>query len=276
MNCVRAPIAALALAGLLALAGCGGGSSSMNGSDASPDRASAPDVGPIDGGVDVVTDTGRPPKEAGGDAGCSPLSLTKFEPYYAVPVGPHEGACTDKQLTDVVDDCFAPSATMLACDTWVNATENAECLGCWSGPETNPTWTPIIYANNGGQEILIDVGGCIALADPSQIMCAKAIEYVMQCEIEACLPVCKIPADNDLTALGKCSGEADKTVCAGYVAAASLCETKLNTSPAGFCFNAFTDSSDLVRFFELSCGPVPTKDAGPPKDAAADATPKRD
>jgi hypothetical protein len=249
-------IASFAL--LLPIFGCGTASSSTGAPDAASDRHPTPDAGHAE------AEAGLPPPTDAGDAGdsCSPRSVATFKPAYSLPIGPYAGACTLQQLSDMVSDCFAPSATKPACDEWVNATENMTCLDCWEGPETSSVWTPIIYANNGGQEVLIDVGGCIALADPSQLACAQSIEYVMQCEIAACLRACPIPPDNDLTALTKCSGEADMNGCADYVAAASECETNLSTSPAAFCFNAFSDSNDLLRFFDLSCGPTPPKDAG--------------
>jgi hypothetical protein len=267
MGHVRSSLRVVSFASLLIqVFGCGT-ASSPTAPDAAPDRHSTSDAGHAEAEASVP-----PPTDAGdGGDSCSPRSVATFKPVYSEPIGPYTGSCTLEQLSDMVSDCFAPSATKPACDEWVNATENMGCLDCWEGPETSSVWTPILYANNGGQEVLIDIGGCIALADPSQLACAHSIEYVMQCEIAACLEACPIPPDNDLTALSKCSGEADMHGCADYVASASECETSLSTSPAAFCFNASSDSNDLLRFFDLSCGPTPPKDAGSPaKDTGAD------
>jgi hypothetical protein len=215
--------------------------------------------------------SGPPQVDAGADAShaCVPGSLAGFEPAYMTPVGPYANACTVAQLTDAVDACFGPSSSASACNDWVDASANLGCLNCWSGPETNLIWTPILYAVHGGQEVEIDTGGCIALADPSELACAKSVEAIQQCELAACLPSCIIPSDDDLTAITKCTSEANMGECLKYAEAAAACESALGAGPAAFCLDAFMSAADLIDFFALSCGPKPSDGGSSPLDGGA-------
>jgi hypothetical protein len=250
------------------LVGCGSSSSSMGAADAAADQRRAH---PTRDASPAEAEASGPSQADAGDASslkCEPGSISGFKPTYRTPVGPYAEACTVAQVTDAVSSCFGPSSSVSACNAWVDASVNLGCLNCWSGSVTSPIWTPIIYATHGGQEVEIDIGGCVALADPSALSCAQSIEYIRQCELAACLPSCIIPADNDLTAISKCSAEADMGSCSKYAEAAAVCESALATSPAEFCLTAFMSSADLLEFFVLSCGPKSSSDGGPsPMDA---------
>jgi hypothetical protein len=236
-------------------------------------------------GGDGDAETGAAAPDAGYDDGgsCSPGSLASFMPVYNLPVGPYLGACSTKQLSDAVADCWAPSASASKCSAWVDDKDNAGCLGCWAGPVTSSTWAPMLYAENGGQEFIVDYGGCIQLADPSQLACARYVEYATECEIAACLAACPIPASGTTTAIDNCSQEAASGGCASYFSMvdgmdASACQSPDSTSnPAGFCMGATTpgasteDADDLLRFFTLSCGYAPDVASPPPPGDAGSA-----
>jgi hypothetical protein len=216
--------------------------------------------------------------DAGGDVStgtCSPASVTDFTPTYNLPVGPRAGACSDEQIQAAVNDCFAPpdggaTGGASVCQSWVTDTKNAGCLSCWAGSLTDMTWAPIL--ESGGLEIIFNVGGCIALADPAELLCARAVEYEVECEIAACLAACPISASGDPTAQLDCIVQADMGGCATFTANAAKCTKELaaSKSPANYCLhidphgkNALEFARNLVRYMTLACGAAPASDAGP-------------
>jgi len=239
---------------------------------------------PADAGYaayDAGTRGGESPPAA---VSCAPGALASFEPHFYGNVGPYAGACSDAQLDTMVAACFAASATKPACDSWVDDTANAGCLACWAGPTdgmggaTVTSWAPVLYTTNGGQAVVINEGGCIALADPSALMCAQNTEYAFECDFAACESACPIPAMGDDTAmmtatndLFDCFTVAESGGCASYAAQASTCESSLMNGPAGFCYTAAMVPDDLLKYLRLACGarpqdaglPVPPEDGGP-------------
>jgi len=227
------------------VAACGESSQGSNG-------GAKADAAPIDSGVH---DSG-----SSGDDGsvCFPGSLGDFTPSYVPPVGPHAGACTSEQLTSLGSSCFATPADPSACNAWLETSTNAGCSRCWGWeqPVSDTTWGPYVTAmSDGGSELLFNLGGCIALADPMQVSCAKAVEAKLQCELAACLPTCGLPKDGDTTAVQHCYADADTRVCASYVSGLSVCESPdASTNPAAFCYSAQTLLNSLIEYLTLACG----------------------
>ena len=249
----------------------------------------APSVGAFlsDGGAsDARSDTEHvepPYPDAGAspdrslDASCSPGTTTNFAPVFNLPVGPYAGACTTSQLEAVVSDCFASTAMSTDCNKWVDDAKNAACVACALGPLTAATWAPVLYADDGA-ELFLNLGGCVALADPSQLTCAEAFEYATECNVAACLTACPIPPSGSTTAFYGCLTAADEDggACATYADKAVTCTAALNpdasTSPASFCLGigsspdaGASPDDPLLRFLTLACGPAPAVDAGSPK-----------
>jgi len=123
---------------------------------------------------------------------------------------------------------------------------------------------------NGGVELFFNLGGCIDLADPSQLDCAKATEAKLQCELAACVGPCGLPSNGDTKANEACYAAADESVCASYVKGLSVCEAAdAAMNPAAFCYQAVHLQDPLLEYLTLVCGAAP--DGGlTPKDASAD------
>jgi hypothetical protein len=232
-------------------------------------------------GVDAgALPDGGPPSDAGAydaakaalDASCTPGSLTSFMPAYNLPSGPFKGVCSASQLEDALSLCFGSGAKSGGyCDTWVNASKNADCVACALGPWTGSTWPPILYANNGA-ELFLNVGGCIALADPSQLTCAEAYEYDTECELAACQATCPVPTSDD-SPFKSCvnAADGDAGACSSYAGKKASCaadlESNTNTSPASFCVDnggLASDTDALLRYLTLACGTGPMEEAGSP------------
>jgi hypothetical protein len=160
------------------------------------------------------------------------------------------------------------------CNKWVDATKNASCVACTLGPLTSVTWAPILYADDGA-ELFYNVGGCIALADPSKLTCAEAFEYGTECALAACQAACPVPTGPD-NAFSRCVGQADGDggACETYASKVATCTAALapdaSTSPASFCLELdSTDPDYLLRYLTLACGYAASDDAGPPADAGS-------
>jgi hypothetical protein len=265
----RGMLASWVWAAVLAV-GVGCSSSSTGGSNDGGQHAMPPDA-TADAGLDAghVADA---MKKSDAPVMCAPQSIVDFKPVLHGQVGPYANACTVAQLTDLVNACF--SDDMPACDSFVNNPANTACNNCWSGPFTQAAWAPFLYVNNPGQSTYTNVAGCIALSDPSALMCAQQQEYAFECIIAACEAACPVPTTGDPTdainAFNNCIGEAECGVCTKYSAAADSCGAVLAASgPAAYCSQANMNSDDLLKYFLLACGPAPS-DAGS-GDASTDA-----
>jgi hypothetical protein len=236
-------------------------------------------------GLDVSSPDAIPP------APCAPGNVSGFSPMWRAPAHLHAGACSYEQLAGLVEDCFAtatpdggPGASQARCNEWVEDSNNASCLSCWAAPVTAATWPPVVYLSSsaGGQEVFINIGGCIHLLDPSEDKCALNIEYELQCDLAACAPSCPIPGMGDTTraidALDQCLSHASSGVCSAYGDPANQCAEMLTgdggNSPAALCYAANSNVDAFLQYLLLACGPAvspPPSDGGVPTDAASDS-----
>jgi hypothetical protein len=247
------------LATIAALAGCG--TASHPATDPQ-DAGSAEDGSSLADGGDATTN-GEPPTM------CLPGDVSHFLPTYTPPVGPNVGACTSIQLEALVTDCFAAFASSATCDPWENDPANAACLGCWSGAATASRWAPYLYVNSPGETDYLNVAGCVALADPGALSCARSLEAALECDFAACLQACPIPTTSTLAglqmaqaALDECYDRADQGGCKTFVDEATACAAPLQDGgAASFCFLASRQTPSLLQFFTLACGGA-TRDAG--------------
>jgi hypothetical protein len=203
---------------------------------------------------------------------CPPVDAASFAPTWHPPAGPNLGACTDAQLSALIPACFETTSTTTTCGAWLYDPTNSTCLACWQGSVGAATWAPFVHVDNPGEADYVNIGGCVALADPPEIACAHSIQAQLECEMASCLTHCAVP-DPDagaaahasaLTVLQSCYDYVDRTECESYVAAVSECAAPLEVDggPVGFCFSANGNNSDLLRLFTLACG----GDAGVPPD----------
>jgi hypothetical protein len=261
-------LASVRCAAVFVTATTGCSSSSGGGVDAGRDALV------VDAPAEVVMDAGHDAdamkKEA--SSTCAPGSLADFKPTDHGQIGPYANQCTVTQLTDVVADCFAPSATMPACDSWVNDMSNNGCLACWAGNVTAANWAPVLYVDNPGQSTYDNVAGCFALSDPTQAACAKTNEYAFECAIAACETSCPVPVMGEdmqsaIDAFTQCFGAAACGECASYTNPAQDCGSAILSGggPAAYCTDINMNSADFLKYAILACGPPPS-DAG-----AADA-----
>jgi hypothetical protein len=281
------------------LLACGSGCSSSNGNAHS---------GPVDAGRDslVLIDTAMPPRDANPYAwneaapSCQPNSPAAFAPVKVAPV--KNAVCTTAQVTGMVTQCFDPmtGTSSAACATWKAVAENQECMESCpvmsdyakTAATTNPPpppagpWGPLIEVVSQSSILLLNLGGCVAAADPSAAAqsCADAMNAQLECEYYVCAANCPIPTTDDAMvaidaeeAYQNCTLAADSGPCLGYANAANACIADLpGTTPAEFCLDASLLSGDPVTFdpaFEKlignQCGGKAATDAGPP-DAPAD------
>jgi hypothetical protein len=200
------------------------------------------------------------PFDAGGAPqaqSCVPGDVPTFAPLWRPPPGPQVGACTSTQVSAALAACFSAGSTGQDCQSWAQAgAEAAACLDCLVGPVTSRAWGPVVYVNDLGGAAFANVGGCVALADPTQTPCGQAIQAAFECEMAACLALCPMPqtaSQMTTDALTACFRAADGAGCSSYAAAASACVA--NTGPASaFCFQAGQDQGALEQALNLSCG----------------------
>ncbi len=246
--------------------------------------------------VYVYPDSGPPPPQDSGaplpPPPCGPSDVSMLMPSWKPPVGPNAGACSDAQLTSLVASCFTKTSSFAMCNAWLHDPNNQTCFGCWQGPVSAAMWAPFVYARTPGETDYVNIGGCVALADPAQLACGQAIQAEFECEMQACLNACPIPAEPSPSADGgeggapdagtfdaavvegavqnlyACFNYVDQTGCSRYVQAVAACAPALeDAGPAAFCFVANNDTNALKQLFTLACGGAPA-DGGPPPDAA--------
>ncbi len=216
--------------------------------DAAPDAPPDPAPTPFDAGG-----TSPPPAEAGA---CAPGDVADFAPDWRPPPNSFTGDCSAAQLQSAVDACFGEKATPGSCAAW-RATGDADgCIECLISPSVSRTWAPIV--STLGELELFNVGGCVALADPTQLACAQAVQAALQCEMNACFGLCRLPDSGEPAAvqgaLGGCFQAAGAAGCTAYASAASACVADAGT--VSFCYQAPQDDTALVQLLGVACGPA--------------------
>jgi hypothetical protein len=223
---------------------------------------------------------------------CQPASPSGFSPVAISPA--KRAVCTAGQIADLTTDCYAPGATSAACAAWHGDVANMMCFDACpvvstfaaspalKNPPPSPSgpWGPLVSIVTSSSITFVNLGGCLAAADPSSAAqdCAQAINAQFECEYYACAANCPIPSEADasttedaLGAFQNCMLSADSGPCASYASAADACEAKIPaSSPGEFCLNGSLLSANPVSFnpaFEQlvgdQCGGKPSSDGGP-------------
>jgi hypothetical protein len=243
--------------------------------DARPDRGSdvkdagvrpdARDAAGPDGrgeaGACTAVPVGVIPSHGGGacpsDSGsCSPGDLTTFGPSRvpALAGTPHSAACTTAQITDLFDACASSTGSGAACATFQSSYAN--CYACVLTPIGGASYGPILSVGGFGE---VNVGTCIALAEPCNQDCGYAVLAELECQFQACNPggSCASP-----TADLACFSAALTCGCSPFAFVASACTKELQAAPtehpaASVCIGNSTETfaDNFVRIANYFCGP---------------------
>jgi hypothetical protein len=226
-----------------------------------------------------------------GASSCRPGDVQTYVPSaYRPATAAWQGVCVAVAGQDAgspiqlfYDACLGPGASKDACTTFTQT--YPACAACILTPATADQYGPVIgysgVAQGYGGFVQPNVAGCIELTDPSKgLSCAKAVQALSGCELEACEANCPVHDSASLDAYGQCAREVDGAGggdaapaggCQSYATKAS-CRADEADSSASTClspsFKAYYDFA-----VPLFCGAQPTAspDAGmPQKDATTD------
>jgi hypothetical protein len=200
------------------------------------------------------------------DAGntCQPGDVRTFQPSNYHPAAPtSQGACLvsgrGDRIQQFYDACLGGAATNDACISF--KTYHPACANCIVTPDTAEHYGPLIDHHGF---LAMNVAGCLELAVPAAISCAKSVQALSGCDLAACEANCRVSDAKSLAEYDTCASVADGAGCSPYAAAAAC---------AGALRDAGSESSrcletDFGRFYHevvpLFCG------AAAPADAATD------
>ncbi len=214
---------------------------------------------------------GTLPSEDGGPAPvCAPGSAAGFMPAWHAP-RPKMTSCTSAQVDSYLQ-CLTDATTTLnpgSCTEWTGALSASDdaCLTCLSSNESDSTYGPLVRLPT---ELLINVAGCIALAEGKAdgSGCGGALQSDEECERAVCLPTCPTATTSQLSAEQSCETDANQLasdggaggVCATYALAATCAgaiELDGGSSAAAACFGgAGGGASAQFKAVALAfCGP---------------------
>ncbi len=255
-------LVASSFAGGLVVA-CSSPTSGVGPSDSGPTGSDAPQA------ADVVVDVGP----------CEPASVSGFAPTAVAPiVAP---ACSDTaQIPVFLGDCYSEAGTQAGCSNWQGLPANFSCAySCLNTPygaqsvtpgamppQPLAQWGPTVAIPNPGQSNWLNLGACMAVADPSTEGqgCATALTNSFECAYFACIavPGCSVPnppeselGQERLKALQACFAAAGKGVCSSYQDSVKSACADADAGPGAFCFSAATDdSAALTKMLTQECG----------------------
>jgi hypothetical protein len=189
---------------------------------------------------------------------CSPGAVTGTPPW--VPPVARLGQCTPPQLDDYFSRCIDPSTgTVPTCTAWYQEPANARCYGCLLvNPDAEAYGAAIRIP--GTTTFQINTPGCLALAEPCNLPCAKAALAQVVCAYASCDPQNNCAGASD-TVLAAClkkataePGTSTACACQGYAASAK-CLGEISGVAAQKCAGA--DSVTLyANVAAFLCGPV--------------------
>ena len=118
--------------------------------------------------------------------------------------------------------------------------------------------------------ITTNVAGCIELADPDGMPCAKSLQALGGCELAACEANCPVADAASRVVYDGCVGAADQAGCRPYVALAACASAEADAGLAATCLlGSFADFYAAVA--PLFCGAPQVDAAVAPFDASTDA-----
>jgi hypothetical protein len=230
----------------------------------------ATSANPWDGSLGGASDgTGSSGAFVGTDAdACQPGSVATYRSdAYHPASGPAQGACiaddAGDPITEFYDQCLGPNRANDLCNQFRQA--NAACVACILTPETAAKYGPIL--DHGGF-VTANVGGCLELAgdqqqepDASELPCAKAVQALAGCELDACGANCPVDDGASLTEYDACAASAAAAGCQSYETAADCADAEGEASAFGAaCLSDFQTFYDVV--VPVFCGPSLPGDSG--------------
>jgi len=258
----------------------------------------APDAGALDARMDATTDVAReartdaPADRARMDEGvdaakcvpvevatvpahggpacpmdgstCFPGDVTRLSPQWVPPLTgtPHANACTTAQIADFYASCLGPGDTLSACNAFQSA--DATCFHCLATESTAPEYGPLIYYNGAFPVDVLNVAGCIALAEPCNLPCAKAALAYQTCALAACNPGGGPCNGATNTAILSCVAQAETACgCLGYTIPDD-CYKSLIADPAAHPAVGLCHLTAAPTFDEASYSAIATIMCGPP------------
>jgi len=209
---------------------------------------------PAHGGGACPPDSGTP--EAGS---CSPVDVTSFSPKLVSPYPgtPHSGDCTTANISDLFDACAGSTGTAIACSAFMAA--HPTCVACALTSVTGPAYGPTLSTGGFAE---VNVGTCIALAEPCNRACGDAVLAQLECQFQACDPGLGgncggyTPSD-DLA----CFATALGCGCSAFATVARACTAELQAAPddhpaASLCLGSSTGTfqDNFLRIVDYFCG----------------------
>ncbi len=186
--------------------------------------------------------------------GCSPKDVSTFVPSWIPPV-PRLGQCSTAQLDTFFAACIDASADVNACNAWGENAANKTCLGCLLTDNRAAAYGAGIVIQGVGT--LINIPGCVALAEPCNRPCAEAMLASILCAYMSCDPTpggnCAVSDDATLRTQQSCLLQATMAAtpsCAFRAyAPAEACKQQLTGPSIAKCGGPFRS---LATFM---CGP---------------------
>ena len=216
--------------------------------------ANAADAGATDAGSDASANPDAlvcPPPASGT---CAPGNVSGFAPTWKPPTGAKQGKCTASQVATYYSQCAANGATPTACTAWRSNSSNATCGGCIESKETASSWGPLVFLDNGVEQI--NAGGCVALLEPCNAPCAEAYEAAATCDLAACESNCPVGTDPaSFAAYKACVATADSCGCSKWTPFAACTDSlKGPLHPASICVDAPDFQTYFMQVVPVFCG----------------------
>jgi hypothetical protein len=246
----------------------GGGDAAVDaGQDAGDDVPGEGGDGAFDAGPCTAVSVPALPQRGGpacpNDAStCFPGDMTGFIPRWVPPVPgmPHLGACTAKQISDALAQCLGSTSNATGCSTWKS--QNPACSACVMTASNASQFGAVIVF---GVELLVNLGACVALAEPCNEACGEAVQADRLCSVTACDPnqgPCAVTGAASAATYNACFSAADTTCgCTSFGTAATQCLGALASTPsahpaATLCgLNVSDFDSRFTAVATFLCGP---------------------
>jgi hypothetical protein len=186
---------------------------------------------------------------AAADLTCKAQSTTGWKPTWIPPAGLHKNKCDSSQLYAFVSACGAKTATHDTCQAFLKASENTICASCIVTPDDAASYGPFITDWYGGN---LNVPGCLAALDSTQLQTAKDIQAADQCFAKSCAAGCSDASEDKQN---QCMSDSYDVGCATYFDKANA-DGLPGSGPAAMCNTLLSSSTESTFFYyaNLFCG----------------------
>ncbi len=180
------------------------------------------------------------------------------------PLGPTLGHCDAQQIATYASLCVnASTASVSGCEATFGPagfTTDRVCAACLTTDASQPAYGPLVRTSLA---TAFNRAGCIAVSDPAQLSCAKAVQAAEQCAILACEPpICA--ATSNAT---QCLNAAATSVCSGYP---TTCASSLAAPVQNACLSfASLDQAFIALAKKICCGLPANATCGGNKDCCS-------